>query len=200
MAKACPGDNWIGTANPKYYVLAHYTRHIRPGMTIVDGGKGNTVAAYDAAARKLILVTMNYGTAQTITYNLSNFFSATGPVRRWMTTTGPGVRYATYEDTPVSNRWFRCAFGTNTIQTFEVRNVDLNPPPQLGIARGPGAAQTVLSWPGWSAGYTLYRATNLAQPIWWRAVTNPPAASNNTYSVVLPATNRAPEFYRLSNP
>ena len=31
----------------KFYVMAHYSRHIRPGMEIIDGGEANTVAAYD---------------------------------------------------------------------------------------------------------------------------------------------------------
>ncbi len=70
LVQSNPGDNWIGPANPKYYVLAQYTRHIRPGMTIIDGGEGNTIAAYQPAARKLVIVTMNYDTAQTITLQL----------------------------------------------------------------------------------------------------------------------------------
>jgi len=47
LIQSNPGDVWIGTANPKYFVLAHYTRHIRPGLVILDGTDGNTVAAYE---------------------------------------------------------------------------------------------------------------------------------------------------------
>ena len=42
-------------------------------MTIVDGGEGNTIVAYDSAAHKLVIVTTNYGTAQWITYDLSRY-------------------------------------------------------------------------------------------------------------------------------
>ena len=30
----------VGDANPKFFVLAQYTRHVRPGATIIDGGEG----------------------------------------------------------------------------------------------------------------------------------------------------------------
>ena len=128
LIQAHPGRNRIGPANPKYYVLAHYTRHLRPGMTILDSGDDNTVTAYAAATRKLVIVTMNYSPAQTITYNLSNFFNATGPVRRWETMTGTGSKYASFTDTTLSNKVFAVSFATNTIQTFEIQNVDINPP------------------------------------------------------------------------
>ena len=36
----------VAGVNTKFYVLAHYSRHIRPGMDIIDGGEGNTIAAY----------------------------------------------------------------------------------------------------------------------------------------------------------
>ena len=81
---------WIGPANPKYYVLAQYSRPIRSGMTILDGGEGHTVVAYDAGAKKLVIVTANYGTAQWINYDLSKFSAVGGPVSRWITVTGTG--------------------------------------------------------------------------------------------------------------
>ena len=37
----------VRRVNTKFYVMAHYSRHIRPGMKIINGGDGNTVAAYD---------------------------------------------------------------------------------------------------------------------------------------------------------
>jgi galactan endo-1,6-beta-galactosidase len=57
------GDNdkkSIGEANPKFHVLAQYTRHIRQGDTIIDGGDGNTVAALSKRdGGKLVLVKLN---------------------------------------------------------------------------------------------------------------------------------------------
>lgn len=116
-----------GAVNTKYHVLAQFARHIRPGMTIIDGGEANTVAAYDAAARRLVLVTTNYGSAQTITYDLSRFGSvgggAGGLVPRWTTQTGGGDRYAYHADTYLSGSGFSCAFPANTVQTFQVDGV-----------------------------------------------------------------------------
>jgi len=200
LIQSNPGDNWIGPANPKYYVLAQYTRHIRPGMTIVDGGEGNTVAAYDAPARKLVIVTMNYNTAQAITYNLSNFFNAAGPVRRWVTMTGSGAKYATFADIIVSNKVFTSSFATNTIQTFEVQNVDVNAPLRIAISRQASDGQILLSWPAWATNYDLYGTTNLALQASWIAVTNQPWPANGSLNVLLPSTNSQHQFYRLSNP
>jgi galactan endo-1,6-beta-galactosidase len=199
LIQSNPGDNWIGNANPKYYVLAHYTRHIRPGMTIIDGGEGNTVAAYHAAARKLVIVTMNYDVAQTITYNLSNFFNAAGPVRRWVTMTGSGWKYARLSDAAVNGKVFAATFATNTIQTFEVQNVDINAPLRLAISRPSGDGQILLSWPDWATAYKLYSTTNPAFSGDWLAVPQPPISSNGNLNVLLSPANTLPQFYRLSN-
>ncbi|MCA1595763.1 MAG: beta-1,6-galactanase [Chloroflexi bacterium] len=125
LVQSNPGDNWIGNANPKYFVVAQYTRHIRPGMTIMDGGEGNTIAAYDSVNHKLVLVTTNYGTAQWITYDLSKFTTVSGPVTRWDTNTGGGDNYVQHNDTSLSGKKFWSWFPANTVQTFEVQNVYL---------------------------------------------------------------------------
>jgi galactan endo-1,6-beta-galactosidase len=118
-----------GAVNNKYYVLAQYTRHITPGMTIIDGGDPNTIAAYDANARRLILVVTNYGTAQSINFDLSEFSSVGGSgseglVYRWATQTdGSGDKYTAHSDTYLSGKRFSSAFPTNTVQTFQIDNV-----------------------------------------------------------------------------
>ncbi len=114
----------LGAVNNKYFVLAQYSRHIRPGMRIIDGGEGNTVAAYDATGHKLIIVTTNYGTGQWINYDLSRFGAASGSVgglvRRWSTATNGSERYGYHEDTHLSGKRFWSWFPPNTVQTFEV--------------------------------------------------------------------------------
>lgn len=118
-----------GPVNMKYFVLAQFTRHIRPGMQIIDGGEGNTIAAYDRGDRKLIIVTTNYGTGQWINYDLSAFRGVggrNGLVRRWATDTGGnGDRYANHDDTYLNGKLFWSWFNPNTVQSFEVENVDL---------------------------------------------------------------------------
>jgi len=121
-------DNYKGEtehANAKYFVLAHYSRHIRPGFDIIDGGEANTVAAYDAASGVLVLVTTNYGNAQWINYDLSRFKTCKGPIKRWETNTAAGgARYVEHRDTTVAGGLsFKMHFESNTVMTFEIRGV-----------------------------------------------------------------------------
>ena len=131
LIQSNPGDNWIGAPNAKYYVLAQYSRHIRPGMSLIDGGEGNTIAAYDASGHRLVLVTTNYGAAQWINYDLSRFTtvsgSANGGISRWDTQTGGGDMHTFHQDTVLSGKTFRSYFPANTVQTFEIQNVYLDP-------------------------------------------------------------------------
>jgi len=113
----------LSNANTKYFVLAQYSRHIKPGMTIIDGGESNTIAAYDAAGKTLVLVTTNYGTAQQITFNLSAYNSVKGPIVRWETNTNGSVKYVSHTDVVLSGSSFSVHFNANTIQTFEVSGV-----------------------------------------------------------------------------
>jgi len=115
--------------NPKYWVLAQYTRHIRPGMLILDsGGDDNSVVAYDAGARKLVIVGINTGSsASTVTYDLSRFEQASGPVTRWSTNTADGgERYVKHTDvSPIGSGKLVVQLISKTVQTFEIENVML---------------------------------------------------------------------------
>lgn len=85
----------IGAANPKLYVVAQYSRHIRPGMTILANDDLNTVVAYDAAGAKLVIVSFNSeSTPRTIAYDLGRFTGRGGRVSRWLTEPLGGARYA----------------------------------------------------------------------------------------------------------
>ena len=146
LIQSNPGDNWIGNANPKYFVMAQYSRHIRPGMTIVDGGGGSTVAAYDAAGKKLVLVTTNYDTAQWITHDLSAFSFLSGLVRRWTTVTGTGDKYFPRTDITLAGKSLSAFFPVNSVQTFEI----------------PVAYITGTPWSAWQAARFGGNATNPA--------------------------------------
>lgn len=128
LIQADDAKGTTGAVNTKYYVLAQYSRHIRPGMEIIDGGEANTTAAYDSANKSLVLVTTNYGTAQTISYDLSKFTTVAGGtnglVDRWATqTNGTGDKYAYHADTYLSGKKFSANFPANTVQTFHIPNV-----------------------------------------------------------------------------
>lgn len=125
LIQSNPGDRWIGAPNVKYYVLAQFSRSIRQGMTILSSGDPRTAAAYDPAAHTLALVTLNNSPGQWISYDLSRFRSAAGPITRWNTQTGGGDLYARHNDTFLSGGKFRAWFSADSIQTFVVRNVSL---------------------------------------------------------------------------
>ncbi|KAK4664178.1 uncharacterized protein QC763_503310 [Podospora pseudopauciseta] len=118
----------IGQVNQKYFVLAQFARHIRPGMRILDGGSDYAVAAYDEKARKLVIVAVNWGEAQYINFDLGRF-GAVGSdgsvVKRWATQIGSGSRYVEYSDTQLSGKKFWSRFEKKMVQTFEVTGVVL---------------------------------------------------------------------------
>lgn len=125
------GDNdakTLSTPSTKYYVLAQLSRHIRPGMRILTGGNSDTVAAYDAQQKKLVIVAANWGSAQYISFDLSRF-STPGVngalVPRWSTQSSGGEQYARHDDTYISGKVFRSMFATGLIQTFEISGVSL---------------------------------------------------------------------------
>jgi galactan endo-1,6-beta-galactosidase len=198
LVQSNPGDNWIGPPNPKFFVMAQYTRHIRPGMTIIDSGEDNTVAAYDRASRKLVLVSVNYGTAQWITYNLSNFSIAAGPIRKWTTATGTGGKYQV-SALALTDRNFKSWFETNTVQTFEIQNVHLDPAPTLKVERLQANAGLLLTWPESAGDYRLYGTTNATSIAPWTRVTGLAQTNSGTVQVWVPATNWY-QLFRLGWP
>jgi len=89
-------------------------------MTIISGSSSDTIAAYDQPGKKLVIVTTNYGTAQSITHDLSAFSFLGGPIRRWTTQTGVGDKYLLRNDLRLSERRLTAFFTANTVHTFEI--------------------------------------------------------------------------------
>ncbi|WP_207916464.1 hypothetical protein [Micromonospora sp. KC723] len=116
-----------GAVQPKYYVLAQFTRHIRPGMRIIDTGVGYAAAAYDRVARRLVIVAVNTGAAQTLTFDLSRFAQVTGGtggvVPRWSTVPAGGDRYTSRQDIRLSGKALRVPFAAASVQTLQVDGV-----------------------------------------------------------------------------
>ncbi|MEU9381545.1 beta-1,6-galactanase [Streptomyces sp. NPDC048279] len=136
-----PSTNWAmiaydadtlaaGAVTTKYYVMAQFSRHIRPGMKILDTGVSNAVAAYDASAKRLVIVALNTATAaQTLTFDLSGFTTVTGGtgglVPRWNTVTTGGDAYKAYSDTYVSGRTVAVSVPAKAVQTLQIDGVTL---------------------------------------------------------------------------
>ena len=114
----------------KYDRRAGDSRHIRPGMKILDTGVSNAVAAYDSAAKRLVIVALNTSTsAQTFTFNLSNFTTVTGGsgglVPRWNTVTTGGDLYRSYADTYLSGKSVAVSIAGKAVQTLQIDGVTI---------------------------------------------------------------------------
>lgn len=119
----------LGAPTQKYFALAQFSRHIREGMRILDGGSDHVVAAYDATKSKLIIVAVNWGSAQYLNFELSQFSTAgkSGQtIPRWSTMMNGGDQYvSTPSDTVQNGTKFWSYFEKNEVQTFEVANVKI---------------------------------------------------------------------------
>ncbi len=122
-------DKTLGSPGQKYWVLAQFSRHIREGMRVLDGGSGSTTAAYDARNKRLVVAYYNSGDAQTVSFELSGFSArpASGTsVARWRTqVAASGDRYVKDTGAVISGTKLQSAFGANTVQTFEIEGVEL---------------------------------------------------------------------------
>ncbi|KYK58096.1 Endo-beta-1,6-galactanase [Drechmeria coniospora] len=118
----------LGDANMKYFVLAQFSRHVRQGMRILAAPDDNTMAAYDASAKKLVIVAANWDVARTLVFDLSKF-SAAGTdgsvVPRWSTQPEGGDQYVAYKDLKLTKDKLVAKFSADQIQTFEIEGVKL---------------------------------------------------------------------------
>ncbi|MGW7788468.1 beta-1,6-galactanase [Streptomyces tricolor] len=123
-----PGTLRPGAVQTKYYVLAQFTRHIRPGMTLLDTGVSYAAAALDRTARRLVIVAANTSaSAQALTFDLSRFSAVTGGpgglVPRWTTVTTGGDRYTPRSDTYLNGTSLSVPFPAKSVQTLQVDGV-----------------------------------------------------------------------------
>ena len=130
----------IGAVNPKYYVLAQYSRHIRPGDAVISGGDDDeTVAALSPrSGGTLIVVSTNTAKlARWLRFDLSALrgagTAAGAEVSSWATEprkTG-GDRYAKHDGVVVvadagGKTSFNVHFPPECIMTFELADVQAN--------------------------------------------------------------------------
>jgi len=116
----------VTSVNNKYFVVAQYSRHVRVGMSVISGGDptNSTVAAYDATGRSLTLVQHNPNNAQTVTFDLSKFSTASGPIACWTTSLSGKTQYQPSAcASAINGGVFTVPVATGTITTIEVSNV-----------------------------------------------------------------------------
>ncbi len=118
----------IGAVYAKYYVFAQFSRHVRQGCRIIGSSDPNSVAAYNPATGKLVIVTLNLDRPRWVSYDLSALPRAAGPVDRWETTTVGGHTakgYVHVTDTVLNGKAFRFRCEANAVYTFEIGGVSL---------------------------------------------------------------------------
>jgi len=111
--------------NSKFFVLAQYSRHIRPGMTVLQSADLSTLVAYSAADKRLALVVLNDGPARPFAFDLAAFQVADQLVPSWLTSPKAEARYAPQPKLPVSESRFSTTIAADSIQSFELRDVVL---------------------------------------------------------------------------
>ena len=120
-----PSPTLASVPNNKYFVLAQYTRHVRPGMIIIDGGSDkNTIAAWNRNRSGLVLITVNYGTEQTVQYDLSKIYTKSCPTkaRRWSTNFDGSKQYMKEQDVAISTKKFLEVFmESNQVTTLDMQ-------------------------------------------------------------------------------
>ncbi len=112
--------------NQKYYVFAQFTRFLHNGYTVYGTSDQYTVCGYDAASKLLTFTTVNHGTAQNITYDLTPFSSVTATsasVR--FTEMSSGGRPYELRTVSLANKSLTIQAGAYTVYSISISGVSL---------------------------------------------------------------------------
>ncbi len=152
-------DRWH--VNGKYYVMAQFSRYVRPGARLVAVADPQAVAALDARARTLTVVAVNAADVPAErSYDLSRLTTVSSPAAAWRTS--PAERLAPLAPVPVRAAVLTVTLPPRSVTTLVVPDATYAGPPAavdpnaayqlrndagglLGIAtdaRSPGAAVT----------------------------------------------------------
>ncbi len=107
----------------KYYTFAQFSRFLRPGYKVIGNNDGRSITAYDPASKKLVLITLNEGPAQTITYDLTKFSGITATSATVTTTTFDGASLMANRTTALGAKQLALAVPANSIQSIVIDGV-----------------------------------------------------------------------------
>lgn len=118
--------NYAVTFNKKYYVMANYSKFIRPGYTFIFCDDGQTLAAYSQAMKTLVLVTTNNtATDRSVTYDLSNFQSL--PVSAMAYRTSPTENLLSVGNISIASKKLVALAKAHSVTSYLVRNIGYAP-------------------------------------------------------------------------
>lgn len=108
--------------NPKWHVLAQYTRHIPTDATILSSGDEFTVAAYDSERKRLTLVCLNDSReARDLRIDLSAFLPPMDDkASRWITEPRGRTRYQALDPVALDGKVLPLKLPADSIQTLVI--------------------------------------------------------------------------------
>jgi galactan endo-1,6-beta-galactosidase len=112
---------WVYT---KYFVMAQFTRFLRPGQRIFASSDHNTISAYDAEGKSLTLITVNYGNGQPIRYDLSAVRGTFSWDEGRFTSTNNDHTFEAFQ-VPVDAQGFTLQAAPNTVYSVRLKGVSL---------------------------------------------------------------------------
>ncbi len=112
--------------NQKYYVMANYSRFIRPGSQIIADDDTQSLAAIGPHRRHIVVVATNPSTvAQPVSYLLTGISSVGRSARLWQTCAGEQLK--SLSGIPVINGKFSTTLPPKSVTTFVVSAQPVNP-------------------------------------------------------------------------
>ncbi|MBV9850589.1 MAG: RICIN domain-containing protein [Armatimonadetes bacterium] len=107
------------TVNGKYYVMGQYSKFIRPGYAIIAVDDSNSLAAYDARAKTLAIVTTNSGDTDTrVAFDLSKFTRLGPSVTAYRTS--PTESWAKLPRIPLTGGRFSVTAPAKSVTTYVI--------------------------------------------------------------------------------
>ncbi len=106
-------------SNPKYFVLAQYSRHIRPGMKILKTGTSELVAGFDHRRVVLVVSNLSHEPVNRI-FDLARFSSIGRKANVWITQYATGVFYRMQEPMPLDGKTLQITLPAQSVETVEI--------------------------------------------------------------------------------
>jgi len=139
------------TVAKQYYGYGNFTKFIRPGYQLIESGDDQTLAAYDPAGQKLVLVAYNDGSsARSFTYDLSKFSGLTTASRY---RTSGSENLAQLSALSVSSNRLPVTLNAKSITTFVLSGVSSRRDLTTVNDRSTGTGRNQVEYSGsWSSG------------------------------------------------
>ena len=159
-----PNPSYTYTTNEKYFVMANYSKFVRPGYKIIAIDNDQSLAAYSAEKHQLVLVsTNNTNAGQNLTFDLSKFARVGNVATPYQTSATDNL--VRLSPLPVERGQFSAMVAPNSVTTFVIDHV-FYIPADLSVAdprnMGSGHNQYTYSgsWmPDHSAGAQSYKSS-----------------------------------------